>query len=422
MEDTLHAVIKDILVKSGSLPIIEIAKTISSHELWKRPSDGEMPLAKQIRARLKSYPKLFEINQGIVSIKKTSPKEERLCKLVWNTNDWIQPCERSWNPNYEEDPNKGYEQKHGFVHEDWLFNSQFLIDGYQYGYIQGVNKLNSEVKKLDVMYLFSINPNTKTRFYLGKIFDVEVLDRYNPSKKLQAAVKEYTPAMILQLKELGANVKALQNDHYKPNLRFNVNAKEIFPEPKVISSSWFAQKYYRTMPMYLTEELKQLLSSLEKSSQFNFHPSAPFGKDLFYSKQTREKKTSVTKVHQEIEEALYKHLLNSGIPKNSIACDTCSFGGKLADVVVLNPDKSYDIFEIKTDTDFRRGLRESVGQLIDYTCWENDLSIKTIYSVLPFNEIPNDINNYIQRVRKLLKIKLKVLLYNKAIGTFDEVK
>src|SRR5436853_4370574 len=118
-------------------------------------------------------------------------EEKRLCKIVWNSNFWEQPSKRNWNPKYVDDKNKAYERKHGFVHEDWLFNSQFIIGGYQYGFIQGVSKLNSLIKKIDLVYLFTINPNSKERFYVGKLYDVEIISSEEISTPVKKSIHSY---------------------------------------------------------------------------------------------------------------------------------------------------------------------------------------------------------------------------------------
>lgn len=350
-----------------------------------------------------------------------SNKEIRLCKIVWNSNHWIQPCERSWSPSYIDDDNKGYEQKHGFVHEDWLFNSQFLIGGYQYGYIRGVGKLNASVKKLDIVYLFTINPNTKERFYLGKLYNVERIQADEIPTQVKKAIKSYHSDMVNQLKNLGADYNNLKMYPYETNLRFKIEAIEIFPSPLPIVSSWFDKKYFRTMPMKLNNQLLSLLQDLEKALRFKFTPSSPLGKKEGYDKHTKKGKTTVTKVHQEIEVALYNYLIKVGIKKNNIACDTTSFGGKLADVVVKNGTNDFEIYEIKTDSDLRRGLRDAIGQLIDYSTWENGINIKSIKAVLPETDLSQTMLEFIIRVKKRLKIDFKILMYNKERNSFTEI-
>ncbi len=354
-------------------------------------------------------------------MKNSSEKVERLCKIVWNSNYWIKPMERSWNPSYIDDDNKGYEQKHGFVHEDWLFNPKFIFNGYHYGYIRGIGKLNSSIKIVDTVYLFTINPNSKERFYVGKLYHVEKLQHNEINKVVLKTIGSYEKGMLQELKDSGANSVTLKNDPFVPNARFKVEAKELFPTPFRIENSWFASHYFRTMPMKMNSKLYELFNELEEQLEFSFVPSSPESKVGGYIKHTKEGTTEVDKVHDEIEKSLYAYLLRSGISKSNIACDTTSFGGKLADVVVKYGSSEFDIYEIKTDTDIRRGLREAIGQLLDYATWEKSVTVKKIHAVLPFSPLSSNIKHFIGRLKKNIHLRFEILLFDRDSNTFLSV-
>ncbi len=348
-------------------------------------------------------------------------KEERLCKIVYNSKGWTNPCERVWNPQKWDIKYSPYEQRTGFVHEDWLFNTQFLIDGYQYGYIKGFEDLDKTISFVDVVHLFTIRPYTKERFYIGKLFNVERLFDGNYPKNVKDAQKYYLPEMKSQLKLVGADFKRI----VKSKLVFNVRIKKeninLFQDFIPIVSSCFNKQYTRTLPNKLTQELKKLLYNAELSTSFKFDSSSPVGKKTTYKRTNSGGKTNVSKLHQEIEEELYKYLLKNGVSKNSLACDTTSFGGKFADVVVQHSQDTYSIYEIKTNIDLRSGLRESVGQLLDYANWEKGIKIKELVSVVPDTQTGKQINDYISRIKSSLKYKLRILLYDKSLHTFKEV-
>ncbi|MGO4289853.1 hypothetical protein [Chitinophaga sp. RAB17] len=115
-------------------------------------------------------------------------------------------------------------------------------------------------------------------------------------------------------------------------------------------------------------------------------------------------------------------MLRKGIAAGSICSDNTSFGGKLADVVVKKAGNSYDIYEIKTDTDLRRGLREAVGQLIYYAVWEKEIKISRLYVVLPFVKLSTGMQQYVLRVSKALNLSLEVMLYDRDRQLFISVK
>jgi hypothetical protein len=225
--------------------------------------------------------------------------------------------------------------------------------------------------------------------------------------------------MVNQLRNCGADYKNLKAVPYLPNLRFRINSKEIFPNPLLIVNSWFDKKYFRTMPIKMNKELRLLFADLEKQNEFIFIPSSPAGKSNNYVRHTKEGKKNVNQLHLEIEQELYRYLLENGISKNNIACDTLSFGGKLADIVTKNNANSYSIFEIKTDPDFRRGLREAIGQLIDYSTWENSISVNKITAVLLQTNLSENLRKFILRVKRNLIINFDVMLYDRDKKVFS---
>jgi hypothetical protein len=419
MEKTLDDVIIEVLNASKTpLKSGQIEDLIRRQKLWRRPKDGMFPSSSQISARTNNSSEYFTKVGGYIYLKE-SLLEDRLCKIVWNSNNWIKPMERSWNPRFIDDVNKGFEQKHGFVGEDWLFNPKFIFDGYQYGYIRGISKLNSSIDKIDTIFLFTINPNSKERFYVGKLKDAEVLQPDEISINIKRTIKSYEKEMLQELKDNGADFSEFKKYPFTPNVRFKIESKDLFQMPITIESSWFSKKFFRTTPIKMTDELYELFTELEKEIKFKFIPSSPDNKVSGYKKYTKEASSQVENIHVSIEKALYAYLLNKGISKSNIACDTTSFGGKLADVVVKTATNTFDIFEIKTDTDIRRGLREAVGQLLDYATWEKNITINKITAVLLYLPLSDNIKRFIQRLAGNLNIQFEVLFYDKASNSFS---
>ena len=53
-------------------------------------------------------------------------------RLCWNTRNWVQP---SGDARMVEQKNT-YTARNGFGHEEWLFNFQWILDGWKYGFLQ----------------------------------------------------------------------------------------------------------------------------------------------------------------------------------------------------------------------------------------------------------------------------------------------
>jgi hypothetical protein len=104
----------------------------------------------------------------------TSTDSEKVTRISFNSADWQRP---TGDARKYESPNT-YNYKYGFGHEDWLFRSEWLVDGWRYAFIQGANKGHSKLVKrgrpIDLT-LFTIEPN-KRRRYVAAIRSVECLD------------------------------------------------------------------------------------------------------------------------------------------------------------------------------------------------------------------------------------------------------
>jgi len=61
---TLHAAIAEVLREHGNawLSARRIADEIARTDRWRRPSDGQPPPARQVRARVRNYPELFQVS------------------------------------------------------------------------------------------------------------------------------------------------------------------------------------------------------------------------------------------------------------------------------------------------------------------------------------------------------------------------
>lgn len=99
-------------------------------------------------------------------------------RLSYNTNGWTSPS----GPQEKSTNISTHECEFGFGFEEWLFNENFVEDGWHYEYIEGIylcrngNALNNN----NPITLFSINselPKNQNRFLVGEIgaYDWEMI-------------------------------------------------------------------------------------------------------------------------------------------------------------------------------------------------------------------------------------------------------
>jgi hypothetical protein len=133
---------------------------------------------------------------------------EKLTRISFNSAGWQRP---TGDARKYESVNT-YNHKYGFGHEDWLFRSEWLIDGWRYAFIQGVNKSHSKLvnrgQAIDLT-LFTIEPD-KRRRYVAVIRAAECLDDQESQDAL-AIFKEmgWYKTMRKEIKAVGGDDSAL---------------------------------------------------------------------------------------------------------------------------------------------------------------------------------------------------------------------
>jgi hypothetical protein len=64
----------------------------------------------------------------------------KYCRICWNQKGWKSP---SGEAKLLEDKD-AYVSINGFGHEEWILDFSILVDGYKYGFLQPLNKVNQE--------------------------------------------------------------------------------------------------------------------------------------------------------------------------------------------------------------------------------------------------------------------------------------
>jgi len=104
--------------------------------------------------------------------------DEKIARICWNSNQWdykwVYPSGTSGKSVYE----TSYEYINGFGHEEWNFDTDKVVDGYVYGYLQQFNRTSIHKGKIYNISFYSIekiNSYINKKWWLGKINSVEVI-------------------------------------------------------------------------------------------------------------------------------------------------------------------------------------------------------------------------------------------------------
>lgn len=159
--------------------------------------------------------------KAISSPNKKSLLAQKITRISFNSKGWQCP---TGDAREHEAPGT-YNHTHGFGHEDWLFRSDWLIDGWRYAFIEGVNKSERKLVAAQEAFdltLFTIQPD-KRRRYVAIIKAVECLN----DQQAEAATNTFREAgwfdtMVEEIKEIGGDATALGNS---PEAKFILNVR-----------------------------------------------------------------------------------------------------------------------------------------------------------------------------------------------------
>lgn len=338
--------------------------------------------------------------------------EKRLMRIVWNENNWQVPMERYWNRKWQGRKDKAHHQQYGFGFEEWLFNNRYLIDGYRYGYVRGVASMPKDVSFINELYLYSLHPNTKQKFLIGKLSNVDVYHNIDEVDESVVDVFEDSRSLIIQeLKDVEADTKLIKTLELRPNLAFKVEDAEIYQEPILLEEE--AIKIDRFIPRYIDDDLENLVDAVDaeiKDPKMKFETGNGTGSNS-YSQNVSGGKRNVNRTHSDITNDLHIFLEQSSDYKDfQISTEKTKISNNLVDCVARKQE-DYILFEVKTVNSVLGCIRQALGQIIEYALLDTSLIVKKLIIIGPASPNQNDLV-YLQNLKDKLKLPLQYWSYS----------
>lgn len=157
------------------------------------------------------------------------------------------------------------------------------------------------------------------------------------------------------------------NLRYRPeNLRkFDVLKPVDRKEPNVKTS------YYTS--------LYNLKTIFKLEDHFVFQPGFRTEETDIDVKNGSSRRSHISKRHPVIQKALYDYLVKE-YGKENVGTENLTPIGTEIDIVAKHGDE-YDLYEIKTISDIRLCIRESLSQLLEYGLYHTDIKVRNYYIV-----------------------------------------
>lgn len=329
--------------------------------------------------------------------------EDKVARICWNTEIWRKPSGKLGKSRNK----KAYESKTGYGHEEWLLDTEKLIGGFHYSYLQAIGAHYDLYREQDdTLYnisLYSIDHESKSRWWIGEIKNVEVISP-DESKRVYSIYKEkgWLKEMIVQLQAVSANIIDFKNipSFAFSNIRFRPSDVELLDTPRqflhtdqAVRSDYYNLKNKVANPVFL-------------EPSFEFNPGHNPGKATSVASYNETKK-EVDLFHNSIQSLIYHHLV-AVYGERFVGSEQGTGHGSRIDMVVKakNKDNEYIFYEIKTSNSIRQCIRDALTQLLEYSYFpDRELASKMV--IVSQNKIDKNNTDYL----KLLRSKFRIPVY-----------
>jgi hypothetical protein len=282
----------------------------------------------------------------------------KVTRISFNSAGWRHPTGEARNHESQ----GTYSHQNGFGHEDWLFRSEWQIDGWRYSFLQGVNKSRAKLIKnresADIT-LFTIQPD-KRRRYIATIRDVEFLDDVHAEDALDVFEERgWLDIMKAEIRNVGGNDSALGDIQWARhilNVRFRlVNVipfkSDAFAEPTDSIMQWHRYQLHEVSEDGLARDYDARIPRRRMGQE-----NAPIAKPFV---RRAVKSVECSPEHAKMQARLRAELYIE-YPNARIVCEE-----NYVDVKVETETECI-FFEIKSDISPRAVMRQALGQLLEY--------------------------------------------------------
>lgn len=269
-------------------------------------------------------------------------------RVCWNSAGWTHPTGEAAKLELG-----SYVTKQGFGHEEWLFNFEWILNGYHYAYLQPVGRSILQLKgsTIDVL-LWSISPEDG-RVQVGEIRNCEIL----PDGQAEEAFSYYSAQGWLtrireEVKRVEGKLKDLSAEDLF-NVRFRPSDATQFgpPYPKIAQNDRIKKldRYLlvKTQPGEVTSQWVQRLR------QGTYELPSPRGRS-----RSGSGPVTVDPHHDRMQKELMV-LLRERLGKEVVR------EARYVDITVEHGARKM-LVEIKTYPSAKHAIREALGQILEY--------------------------------------------------------
>lgn len=370
---------------------------------YEKPKDFRFPMTGWVKLDEEKHEK-WGIIKGYIN-------EKRISRIAYNSNGWIMPSGPYGKSNHKD----SHEANYGYGHEEWLFDTSKLIDGYHYGFLEPIRKQQFTYLGQNFnVWLYTIDGVSKSRYWVGEINNLEVINQ-KKANSIKSIYKEngWLQEMEEQIVESGANNRGfsdwegvdLFNVRFKPkDLTVNDPYYELASNHPINSLSRYNFSHFK-------DEFEINLKN-ESLESFSFNPdeeneNSDETEGVEKTQHKREPKTiEITYLHKAISRQLTKVLKGIYGHLNVKAEHPSGIGANKVDVVVNSENEGLIFYEIKTYNSVKSSIREAIGQLFEYSFWPYVDNAKQLVIITQKHNDLKEVKSYFKHLRDKLGIQI----------------
>ncbi len=279
---------------------------------------------------------------------------DRLARIAYNSSGWQRPTGEAGT----QESGETYNAQNKFGHEDWLFRAEWVLDGWRYAFIQGLNKARESYlgQSLNVT-LYTIQPDKRRRL-VATIYGIESLSDQQADDALNTfRDKGWLKTMQDEVRSIGGKAEALGAPEWAPhvlNVRFRQAGVDVHsPETFLADDEWLKNRH-----RYMLYKLEGAdCTRIEQTHAGRRGTQSSLNANPLFRRGT--KPMSYTPEHARMQAKLLAEL-QSEYGKEHVWLETDYVDAR------VETDKELIFFEIKSDLDPRAVIRQALGQLLEY--------------------------------------------------------
>lgn len=278
--------------------------------------------------------------------------EMKLCRICWNTAGWRRPTGEA----AQLETGDSYVAQHGYGHEEWLFNYEWVINGYRYGFVQPIGKFHSKYAgDTTSLCLYTVTPD-KDRLVVGVIREVyiptlsETKDVFREFKKRGWIKQMEKDCEVLDVGPFNANGL---NEGGVINVRFKPEDVELFDPMLVADPAHTISRNSRYHPFNWDGVLPSIGDTAAGA------PSSKKKRSEKSRKRAAQEGSEYDPTHVRLQNRVYDLLVGR------FGAGNVFYERDYVDLSI-DTDSSTTLIEIKTAPTAKRCMREAIGQLLEY--------------------------------------------------------